>query len=645
MSEKHKTISFVIVAIGLTLVSLLVHFMTQPRSISELESIGEPFYKDFNDPAKAQTLEVTALNELGSVKSFVIKKINDQWRIPSHHNYPAEATSRLARTATSLIGLKRESVAGRKAIEHERYGVLDPNDKENTNVEASGKRITMKDGEGNILVDLIIGNKVERQTETDGFGPKTSDPEFENYYYVRRPDETPTFQAQLDLDLSTSFSDWIEPDLLKIGDNRVTQIHLNKNRLVEKSYETPLGIAIQNELVPGEQLALKRTDEASDWQLDGLNEEAEELDTFKVSDMAAHLTDIEIKGVRPKFSFGGEQILTADLNINISPELRQNPQQAQAVIEQLQSEMLEKGFELARDPNSGELYMVSSRGDLAVSTDSGVKYWLNFGEVIVGDETEIEIGGSTQNESKEKDGSESQQPNGDETGDNEAENNETKNGETSETNEEESEESQENNASRNRYLMVRVEFDETLVKQPLAPIKPIEPVKPEGYDEWQNERIKKEIETGEPADSAEDQQNNGSEESDAPELPDEVSEEVNAQEEEFLLYQVARQKYLTEMETFPEKEQIYEEETRAYRRKIRQGKRLVRELNERFGEWYYVIADSSFEKLQTSRDELVSAKQIPPENPLAPPQQKSPTSERPDIDFSIDGENSDQESK
>ena len=122
--------------------------------------VGQPFFEAFNDAATAKSLEVIAVNpETASVEQFKVEEDDGLWRIPSHHNYPAEAADRLAATATSVIGLTRESLVGRVKGDHERFGVMDPLDEEARDPEFAGQRISIKDDAGDIMLDLIVGKQ------------------------------------------------------------------------------------------------------------------------------------------------------------------------------------------------------------------------------------------------------------------------------------------------------------------------------------------------------------------------------------------------------------------------------------------------------------------------------------------------------
>ena len=165
MNETQKTIGFVVAGCFLVACALATSYMSQPSAIDQFEFVGEEFYPEFESAEKAKFLEVSAYNEKTSeAKSFRVEFKDGLWRIPSHHDYPAEAKDRLAKTATSIIGIKREALAGRRENEHERFGVVDPANENAKDEESTGTRIKLglfKEGEEVALADFIIGKQVE----------------------------------------------------------------------------------------------------------------------------------------------------------------------------------------------------------------------------------------------------------------------------------------------------------------------------------------------------------------------------------------------------------------------------------------------------------------------------------------------------
>ena len=53
-------------------------------------------------------------------------------------------------------------------------------------------------------------------------------------FYIRKADDSKTFRVSLDIDLSTRFSDWIDPDLLRINRADVVELDINNYKLEER---------------------------------------------------------------------------------------------------------------------------------------------------------------------------------------------------------------------------------------------------------------------------------------------------------------------------------------------------------------------------------------------------------------------------
>ena len=193
----------------------------------------------------------------------------------SHHDYPADAEERLAKTAASIIGIKRGAMVTWWETDHSRYGVVNPKqDALNVDeVEGVGKRIMLRGESYNVLADYIIGNGVDGSNDE---------------YYVRHPEEDEVYIAKLDIDLSTKFTDWIETDLLDVDSWDVREIVANNYSFDE----------LKGQITNREVTALSRKTSSDDWKLDGLKEEIEEVNKDTVRDMVNAIGDLKIAGVR-----------------------------------------------------------------------------------------------------------------------------------------------------------------------------------------------------------------------------------------------------------------------------------------------------------------------------------------------------------
>ncbi len=415
MNESGRTITYVVVAavaVGLALVLSPPGEIT-PESL-KLANVGKPFYDDFN-PGEATSIRVIGYDEAKATsRAFGVKFENGKWTIPSHHNYPADGADRLAKTAASARGIKREELASSSPQNQELLGVIDPLDEDKGKLKGRGQRITLNKGDS-VLVDLIIGKQLK---DRPGF------------FYIRKPDEDATYVAKISIDLSTKFADWVETDLLKIDKNDLTEIVIN-------NYKTEVAGG-RLALVPGENSTLTHDKPADPWKLDGI-EDGEELDVTKVNAMIGALDDLKLVGVRPKPK-GFKPDLTLD------PEFVKRASD----LEQLALDLHTRGYTLV--PDRKRLFrLYADDGELAAATNKGVVYTLKFGAVFLGDESEIEIGAAA---SKDKEKSDEQSKEGDAADD------------TAKAKKNEGKQS-------SRYLFVTADFDEKyLGKLPEKPVPP-----------------------------------------------------------------------------------------------------------------------------------------------------------------------------
>ena len=440
MNTTNRTFTFVAVAAITALAALGARYANRPVSVDGFSDVGQEFFADFKDPLKASALSVVKFDaETKEPLSFSVTQ-NDKglWVIPSHRDYPAEAKERLARTAASLIGVRKIAMQSRSKDDWARYGVADPAEEGTTDLAAKdseketsrGTRVTLKDSSGNSLVDLIVGKPVEGR---------------EKHFYVRQPDKNPVFIAKLDADLSAKFSDWIEPDLLKLNQNDIVQLTVDKYSVDEA----------QGAILQGDTLKFSKDKTANKWSLEGLDPAVESLKELPVTDLTRNLDQLKIVGVRPK-----PEGLSADLTV--SEDVAQNPLMRQI----LKADMQQRGFFIAPDQNQ-QVRLWGNEGEFVAGTSNGVRYTLYFGETARGTAKDIETGLNDPKPEEPKPEDPAAAAVAGETkadGADPATPEALKPDETPEGPE----------SGPRRYLLVKVEYDETL----LGP-KPTEPVAPE----------------------------------------------------------------------------------------------------------------------------------------------------------------------
>ena len=631
MNELVKTTAFVAAAATMVGLACTSYFLNRPTASADFEMVGQPFYEEFTSSAKASSLEVNAIDaEELTLQQFSVKNENGVWRIPSHHNYPAEAAARLAETASSVIGIERESLAGRLASEHEKLGVIDPltvDEEELEDATAVGRRITLKDSAGEVLVDLIVGKEAGDVLGADSDPALGSNNQPQKYYYIRRPDEQPTYKVKFNLDLSTKFADWIDPDLLRLDQNKLVRLELDNYALTEDR-EGPLGQVRSLIKEQGDKLNLTRESSTAPWQMSDLKTETEELQSARISQMINVLSEMRIAGVRPKFKYKNHLLLTPDLKLNRQPEFDENPQEAGAAISRLQDELEDRGFSLAGTQEKLEL--VSTNGQFQAGTADGVLYTLQVGKEVEGADKDIEIGSESM-DGESKPAASATNPDAAQTG--VAANQIDKPAAEIPT-------APDGETEKNRYLMIRVSFDESLLgAPPVKPMEPVAPIQPAGYVPAE---IVKEgeppVDSAKPADGDAQPDPAAGTAADAPPKPQDegvaagdatkpVDDTTPTRDPAFVKYDADLVAFEQQKIEFELAQSRYVEETKSYETKIVDGKKLVAELNQRFGDWYYVITASNLKTLQSTRTELISIKDAPP----AAPESALPS--KPDISF------------
>ena len=355
MTEWIKTFSYVVVAVAMVGLAFATEWLAQPVVPQEFEQVGTPFYPEFDSPLSARSLAVTTYApDTSVIHEFNVTWGENGWTI-SPYAYPADAEDQLEKTAASVVGITREGLASRRESDHQRYGVVDPRSEDITQLQGRGKRITLKDEKGQILLDLIIGKPAEGR---------------EGYFYVRKPKEDDVYLAKVDLDLSTRFADWINSDLLGISAADLHQI-----KILDYSVNQDQGTAemrAESLLAKGENLG--------PWTLEGLDEATEQLNTTAVNNLTNVLDELKIIGVRPK-----PKGLNADLSFD--PEFINN----QLALRALQQSLGEKGFFFAQG-SEGQLQLIGKEGQLIATTGEGIAFDLYFGEQFSGSLFDIEFG-------------------------------------------------------------------------------------------------------------------------------------------------------------------------------------------------------------------------------------------------------------
>jgi hypothetical protein len=578
MSENAKTITFVVVG----LLAIVVGLVTRPTSAElDVEAlVGETLAKDFDSAEEAKRLRIVRFDEdTATLRDFDVAEADGLWTIPSKSGYPADATRQMAEAATSLMDRKILQVASRNAGDHEEYGVIDPlSPKLEPGQKGVGARVTMSDVHDKPLADLIIGKAVKGA---------------EGQRYVREAGRDIVYVIEIDRSkLSTSFEDWIEKDLLKLNSWDLQQVEIKDYSAELVPVMTRDGrFGVQPTWDPRSEMTLAYNDSEANWSAVTLRKfdpekgehvefqlaEDEELNEESLNGLKNALDDLQIVDVARK-----PQGLSKDLKAG--EDFMNNREALQ--------DLMSKGFTPAATSEGGTSELISSDGEVIATMKNGTEYVLRFGNL-----TNVDSGG------EESDAAESA-----------TEADKSKDGDV------------------NRYLFVMARFNEGAVTQPELQQLPELPAKEESEAEGKEaaeapsesdredasgEQASEAVDTGseseaeteteaaapesegEPATEEGKAAEEGKE--DAKETP-EASADSDAEKEKELDKVIAERKRI---------EQENQRKLDEYQETLKKGRENVKDLNLRFGDWYFVVDDEVFHKIRLSREDVTKKKDKP----------------------------------
>ena len=338
MTEKKKTAAHGALALILLLGTWATTARIKPLPV--FAERGSLLFPQFQDPNAAASLEVIEFDTLSaSVRAFKVQNRDGHWTITSAYEYPADAKDQLAQTVASLITLRRDDFATENAADYESCGVLDPLDLTRPGLKGRGTRLVVRAAHGQVLADVIIGNRVEGHPA---------------FRYIREPNQRRVYTSNVgDVKISTAFSDWIERDLLDVAVDEIDAVNLRNYSLDRTAGRTN----------PGETMLLQKT-RAGEWTLNGLGAN-EQLQAAALDDLLRNLAGLRIAGVAPK-----PPRITAALSGEVT---------GTSMSREDRVDLVSKGFYLAP---SGQL--VSEHGEIVVRTNRGVYYTVRVGGIATG---------------------------------------------------------------------------------------------------------------------------------------------------------------------------------------------------------------------------------------------------------------------
>jgi len=330
MTESIKTAVLVGAALVLAISAAVIE--PEARVPAIMSDQGEAFYPTFTDAQAPRTIEVVDYDDsTATALPLKVQLQQGKWVIASRYNYRVDIGDRLAKTAAALMYLKKDMVRSDSPLDHAKYGVVDPLDEKASGLTGRGKRVTLRDANGGILADYILGKAVEGKP---------------GYRYVRVPGQKRTYAVKTDADPSARFADWVNAGLLRIASAAIRKVTINRYNIdggrMSNSETTVL------------------TADKGEWKAAA----GERLNLPAVHAMAAALDGLKIVDVRPKPPGLAAGLRHEELQLTLETALS----------------LQKAGYFFTPQ---GRVF--SSEGDMTVETNNGLMYALRFGEVAAGD--------------------------------------------------------------------------------------------------------------------------------------------------------------------------------------------------------------------------------------------------------------------
>lgn len=592
-----KTAGFLAAGAALLAAGWLAQPRFRPARVEPAEE--RILFPELTDAGKAASLEIVSYDEeVGEVRPFKVVKSGGVWVLPSHQNYPADAKDHLAAAATELVDLKALDVVSQSPADHEVYGVIEPDlDKLKLGMTGVGQLVEIRDASGTKLARLVIG-KEDRRRGGDASAGQT-------LRFVRKAGQDPVYRVAIDTSkFTTSFGDWIEKDLLKLSPWDVRRVTLDDYTLaavesggrlrVQQNRESRMELAYDDKAAKWSAVKIESFPDSKEGKpgesVQGTEEtlaEDEELAATALNDLRNAVGDLKIVDVARKpaglsADLRAEEAFTSDLEAVTS--------------------LQQRGF---LPLPSGEI--LSTNGQTVIGMKDGVEYVLRFGA------------GTTVNES---------QPAGEDVA-------------------AESEPEKPAAETSSRYLLVMARLNESLLTKPdLEPLPdlPVEAKpaaeKPEAKKPADAPAAKEGDAAGEGAKADPTQKTQAEEAGDGDQTAaestgssekaaeavgsetagenaeqdgDEASE-ADGKAKEPSAAELLKQADEAEaaMQTALEARRRVERENRrkqeAFDEQIEAGRKRVRELNNRFADWYYIVSEKEFEKIHLDRAGVVRKK-------------------------------------
>lgn len=370
--------------------------------------------------------------------------------------------------------------------------------------------------------------------------------------YVRDADRDAVYVVEIDpTKLSTNFADWIEKDLLKLNPWDLQKVEIHDYSAEFYRVLTNQGLATQVNWLPRTEMTLGYDDQKAKWspiRLRKFDPDSKEYVNFE-------LTDDEVLNDEKLNAMKGALDDLRIVDVAQKPEgLSGNLKAGESFLNnaEAQADLEERGFGAVAFDGGERDDIISTEGEVICTMKDGAEYVLRFGALQLD-----ENGGGKSSEDEEAASTKSDE-------------------------------------GVHRYLFVMARFNEQAVAKPeLQEL----PALPEGASD--------EEETASTSDDAneatgDESEAKGEDTAAAGEESEAKGEDASAAESDDQLKAL-----------IAERERIEKENRRKldeYEATLKRGREQVQELNDRFGDWYYVVDDSTVGKIRLGRDDVIKQK-------------------------------------
>lgn len=216
---------FATLLLGLTaavLAAVAAWFYPWPQEVQQSGKVGQMLFEGFT-PSQVRTIEVSRYNsDRQALERIQLQRKGERWVIPGTADFNANNAVQVARAINSVLDRKVLEKISDDQQDHLKNGVVDPDQFQSAELRSGlGRRITLKDRNGQALADLIVGFPLQNAEQ-------------QALYCVRIPGEPQVYSVPFDLEaLTTRFQDWVDPNLLGLRNQQNAAGQLPKSVVVD----------------------------------------------------------------------------------------------------------------------------------------------------------------------------------------------------------------------------------------------------------------------------------------------------------------------------------------------------------------------------------------------------------------------------